>query len=268
MTQPPNGSPDRRSFVRTAAAGVVAAAATGCHLADKLGDRIREFKAAREPLPPGPPTFSQYHLPGWDWTRVDRVLVLPLLNESAYTRADEEVRRALTSELQQLGRFEVIAAPPDDQGRLSQAVHRSGRFDEALLLEIGRSARADVVVAATITHYSPYPRPRLGLVVQAVAPLRAKVAASVDGLWDTADQRIADRVRAYYRQRPKERPNWVVRNHVIASDDGFTEQLALESPALFQRFVCHEAALALLGLPVPGVATEIDGGLAGTDCQQ
>jgi hypothetical protein len=246
----------------------LAAALVGCHMVERLADRVREVKAAKQPLPPGPPTFSQYHLPGFDWGGVDRVLVLPLLNESPYTRAGDEVRAALTSELQRLGRFEVVAAPPDDQGRLSRAVHRSGRFDEALLLEIGRSARADVVVAATVTQYSPYPRPRLGLVVQAVAPLRAKVAGSVDGLWDTTDQRIADRVRAYYRQRPTERPPWV-RNHVIAADDSFAEQLALDSPALFQRFVCHEAVLALVGLPVPGVAAELDAGLAGTDyCPQ
>ena len=260
MTQP-----TRSGRVRLRAAALVvgvAAATAGCHLIE----RVREFKASREPLPPGPPTFSQFHQDGWDWGGVDRVLVLPLLNESPHTRAGREVADALRSELQRLGRFEVVAAPPDDQGRLSQAVHRSGRFDEALLLEVGRSARADVVVQATVTHYSPYPRPRLGLVVQAVAPLRAKVIGSVDGVWDTTDQRIADRVRAYYRQRPKERPSWVVRNHVIASDDSFAEQLALESPALFQRFVCHEAVLALLGLPVPGVAVEIDGGLAGNEC--
>lgn len=261
MTQPTR----RAVGLRAAGALAAAAAAVGCHLTGRLGDRIRELKAARDPLPPGPPTFSQYHLDGFDWGGVDRVLVLPLLNESPHTRAGREVADALGSELQRLGRFEVVAAPPDDQGRLSGVVHRSGRFDEALLLEIGKTARADVVVQATVTQYSPYPRPRLGLVVQAVAPLRAKVAGSVDGLWDTTDQRIADRVRAYYRQRPKERPSWVVRNHVIASDDSFAEQLALESPALFQRFVCHEAVLALVGLPVPGVAAEIDGGLAGNE---
>lgn len=241
-----------------------ATAAAGCHLTERLGDRIRDFKASRQPLPPGPPTFSQFHQDGFDWGGVDRVLVLPLLNESPHTRAGKEVADALRSELQRLGRFEVVAAPPDDQGRLAQAIHRSGRFDEALLLEIGKSARADVVVQATVTAYSPYPRPRLGLVIQAVAPLRAKVIGSVDGLWDTTDGRIADRIRAYYRQRPEQKP-WV-RNHQIASDDSFAAELALDSPALFQRFVCHEAALALLGLPVPGVAAELDAGMMGNEC--
>lgn len=246
--------------MRTAAVAVAALAgvATGCHLLD----RVREARDANRPLPPGPPTYSQYHLPGWDWNRTDRVLVLPFLNESPHTRAGREVQAALESDLQQLGRFEAVAGPRDDEAKLSRAVHRSGRFDEALLLELGRATRADVVVHGTVTQYSPYPRPRLGLVLQAIGPLEGKVVASVDGVWDTTDQRVADRVRAYYRQRPKERAPWV-RNHQIASDDSFAEQLALDSPALFQRFVCHEAVQALMGLPVPGVAVELD---AGAEC--
>jgi hypothetical protein len=88
-------------------------------------------------------------------------------------------------------------------------------------------------------------------VLQAVGPQEAKVVASVDGLWDTTDASVAERVRVYYRQRCRERPPWV-RNHVIASDDSFAGELALDSPNLFRRFVAREAVLTLLGYPVPG----------------
>ena len=40
-------------------------------------------------------TFSQFHLESFQWNNVARVLVLPLLNESDYTRANEEIGRAL-----------------------------------------------------------------------------------------------------------------------------------------------------------------------------
>jgi len=235
----------RAAAALVAALVAVGAAGVGCHW---LG-----LAHPRKPPPPGPPTYSQYHLDGWDWNRVDRVLVLPLLNESSHTQAGREVQAALTSQLQQLGRFEVVAGPPDDQALLGRLAHRGGRFDEAVMLEIGRATRADVIVQGTITQYSPYPRPRLGLVLQAIGPREAKIVASADGLWDTTDLAIAERVRTYYRQTPRPRPPWV-RNHVIATDDGFAGELALDSPALFQRFVCQEAVLALVGLPVPGVA--------------
>lgn len=234
--------------LRAVAVAVVILAGAGCGLLSRLPNLWRP------PLPPpSPPTFSQYHLTGWEWDRALRVVVLPVLNQSEHTRAGDEVRAAFTSEMQRLGRFEVVAAPPDDKAVLAAVVHRNGRFDEAVMLDVAQSMKADVVVHLAITQYSPYPRPRLGLVIQVVSPQEAKVVASVDGLWDTTDQAIAERVRIYYRQRPRERPPWI-RNHVIASDDSFAGELALDSPALFQRFVCREASLTLLGLAVPGVA--------------
>lgn len=232
----------RRRAVGAAVLALVVA--TGCCLLEK-------GRFARQPRPE-PPTFSQYHLDGWQWENVDRVLVLPFLNESPHTRAGEEVRAAFTSQLQRAGRFEVVSADPDDRAVLAAHVHRGGRFDEAAMLDLADRTKADVIVHGIVTHYSPYPRPRIGLIFQAVAPREGKVVASVDGLWDTTDTAVAERCRIYYRQRVRPRPPWV-RNHVIATDDGFAGELALESPALFQRWVCHESVLTLLGLPVPHV---------------
>ena len=146
--------------------------------------------------PPGcEPVFSQYHFDQFRWSEVGRVLVLPFVNESSHTRADEEIGRALRAELQQLGRFEVIAAPPDELARLSDQVHKAGRFNEDAMLELGRAFRADVVIHGTITQYSPYPRPRVGIVLQAVSPAEGKVVGSVDGLWDANHLPIAKRAQ-------------------------------------------------------------------------
>jgi hypothetical protein len=205
-----------------------------CSLA---GCRHREL--ARPKQEPSAPTFSQFHNDNHSWNTVSRVIVLPLLNESPYTRADDEVGRALTAELQQLGRFEVVAGAPDDLARLSAKIHRGGRFNEVDMLEIARATNADIVLHGTITHYSPYPRPRLGLILQAVKPTDGKVVASVDGLWDSTRFDVADRVRAYYRRSPK-RPAFIA-NHRIEDDDSYSGDLALDSPHLFQRYVCAEA---------------------------
>lgn len=200
----------------------------------------------RNRMPPPPPvTYSTYRQDGWDWANVARVVVLTPRNESAYSRADTEFQAALTAELQRLGRFEVVAAPIDDSANLSTVAHRGGSFDERTLLNIARTTRADVVILPTITQYSPYPRPRMGVVLQAVAPVEGKVIASVDGLWDATDGGIGEQVRAYYRQRPKPLPVYV-RNHEIAADDNFAADIALDSPALFQRWVANVTSRLLV----------------------
>lgn len=198
--------------------------------------------------PPPPVTYSTYRHDGWTWDGVGRVVVLTPRNESAYTRADAEFQAALTAELQRLGRFEVVAAPLDEHANLSTVIHRGGTFDEGVMLDIARRTRADVVVFPTVTQYSPYPRPRMGVVLQAVAPAAGKVIGSVDGLWDSTDGGIAEQVQAYYRQRPKPLPTFI-RNHEIAADENFAADLALDSPALFQRWVAAVTAKLLVEGP-------------------
>lgn len=248
-----------RTRLMGTAAVLALAALAGCELLDRHRDKHRPQ--------PGPPTFSQYHLEGWQWERVGRVVVLPFRNETGYTRNEagytrvgDEAREAFIAEMQKVGRFEVIPTAQDDRAYLAAVSRCGGRFDEALLYDIAKATSADVVVYGVVTTYSPYPRPRIGLVLQAVGPEEAKVVASVDGLWDTTDQAIAERIRLYYRQRAKETPPWV-RNHKIASDDSFAGELALDSPNLFRRFVYREAVLSLLGYPVPGVVAGVDGAL-------
>jgi hypothetical protein len=186
------------------------------------------------------PTYSYYHAPGLDWSRVNRVLVLPFENETTFNQVPEEVRRAFAAELQQVGRFEVMPAPPDVWAELSGQIRCNGRFNEAVMIELARCTRADLIVLGTVSQYSPYRLPRLGLVLQVVSPADAVIVASVDGLWDSTHQDIAGKARAYYRED--------ARGGRAAP---FPETLALESPQYFQRFVCHEAVIALLSVPRP-----------------
>ena len=184
------------------------------------------------------PPFSYYHAPPFQWNNVARVLVLPLDNETAAPHVPEEVRNALLSELEQMGRFEVIPGPPDLPVTISRVIRDNGRFNEVALIEVARTFRADVIVMGAVTQYSPYAPPRLGMVLQAVSPGDGAVIASVDGLWDSTNPLVAQRARDFYLQWCK------------AHDEPFTAELALSSPRLFQRFVCSEAAHVLVGSPL------------------
>lgn len=199
--------------------------------------------------PPGcEPVYSQFHYDQFQWTGVSRVLVLPFANDSSHSRADEEISRALRAELQQLGRFEVIAAPHDDLAKLSEQIHRNGRFNEDTMIQLGKMHNADVVVHGAVTQYSPYPRPRIGIVIQAVSPSEGKVISSVDGLWDANHVPIAKRAQSYYIQRRDTRTAYHDANWIYP-DDGHADELALLSPQLYQRWVCSEVAALLVQDP-------------------
>ncbi len=191
-------------------------------------------------------TFSYYHAPDFPWQQVARVVVLPPANETPQPQATEEIHRALHAELQQLGLFEVVPVPPPLSLRLVQQVRETGRFNEADIVELARCTGANVILAVTLSHYSPYFRPRIGLTLQAISPDLGRVVASVDGLWDCNNLSVADRARAYYTR------NRTCAQHVCdcvlgVIDDAYGADTVLESPHLFGRFVCAEAVRILVG---------------------
>jgi hypothetical protein len=113
---------------------------------------------------------------------------------------------------------------------------------------------ANVVITGTVSHLSPYFRPRIGLTLQAISPDVGRVVASVDGLWDSNSGVVAARARSYFAPKHPR-----LRRRLIGAFDGaYADDLVLESPHLFAQFVCGEAARLLVG--VPGLDDDADGG--------
>lgn len=203
---------------------------------------------ANPPPAPPEPTAGRFHHPRWEWGRVARVVVLPLVNESREPQAAEEVRRWLTAELQQLGMFEVVPAPAELTELASRRTRDSGRFSEADMVALARCGGADVILLGTLTQYLPYRRPRIGLVLHAISPDLGQVVASVDGLWDAIDHAVADRACAWYARYKSLGQH--ARDHVLGRwQDDYAVDLVLDSPHLFGRFVCAEASRLLLNEP-------------------
>jgi hypothetical protein len=184
---------------------------------------------------PCPLPFAVYHAPSFDVNSLQRVLLMPLANESPFPCAADEIRAALAAELQCIGQFEVVVAPPTPEVCQAKLVHVRGRFDEAAMAHLARTFKADAILVGAVTQYHPYPPPYLGLTVHLVSPTSAVVVASVDGLWDGRDKKLAKEARVYYRQG----------SHPLLQP-GQESDVALASPRLFQRFVCNCVAHALV----------------------
>src|SRR6266849_3413260 len=198
--------------------------------------------------PPGHPCFTTYQARGFALASVSRVLILPLANESPFPHVAEEIRSALAAELQTCGAFEVVVAPHHLELPVTPAVHVDGRFSEEAMLELAHAFRVDGVLLGSVTHYHPYSPPRIGLTLQLISPGLAMVVASVDGLWDARDRVLADQARTYYRQSFN--PLLALAEGDLPPPEG---DLALSSPQLYQRFVCHQVTQALTrpAAPVP-----------------
>lgn len=194
---------------------------------------IHPRKAKCPPINHAVAPFDQFVAGNFNWASVQRVVLMPLANETPYPRVSYELQRNIAAELQRAGRFEVVTATRDDHGARAEDVFASGQFNEIELLRVARQYQADAVLFVNVTNYHPYARPRLGLSLLLVSPTEGIAIASINGLWDTRETGTSLQAQAYFRQTQA----WP--RSLLGTERVF------ESPDVFQRFVCQQVAVSL-----------------------
>lgn len=183
--------------------------------------------------PPSPAPFQQFIAPNFDWTTVKRVVLMPMDNQSAFAHASVELQTNLAAEFQRTGRFDIVMATREDPGARARDIFSSGNFDELELLRIAREYDAQAILFGRVTQYHPYAPPRVGLSLIMISPAEGVAIASSDGLWDARELSTSRQAQGYL----KENLSW--RQGLMGVDR------ALESPDVYQRFVCQQIASSL-----------------------
>ena len=178
------------------------------------------------------PPFRQFVATNIDWLSIRRIVLMPLGNQTTYTHVVDEIGTNLATELQRAGRFEVVVASHNDLVVKAQDVFSSGQFNELEVLRVAREYQADAVLFASVTQYHPYSPPRIGVSLLLVSPAEGVAIASLNGLWDAREANTAAQAQAYYKQTL----NW--------SRSLMGAERVIESPDVYQRFVCHQVAVA------------------------
>ena len=184
-------------------------------------------------MPTEPAPFQQFVAPNFDWSTVKRVVLMPMANQTAFAQVSVEMQQNLAAELQRAGRFDVVLETQEDSVVRSREVFARGSFDELELLRVARDHDAQAILFGLVTQYHPYPPPRVGLSLIMISPAEGVAIASADGLWDAREVETAHQAKTYLQQQL----NW--RQSLMGVDR------ALESPDVYQRFVCQQVATSL-----------------------
>ena len=199
------------------------------------------------PVVPAP--YQQFVAQNFDWSTVKRVVLMPMANNTAYAQASVELQNNLAAELQRAGRFDVVVATHEDAGARARDIFSRGTFDEIELLRIARDYDAQAVLFGQLTQYNPYAPPKVGLTLLMISPAEGVAIASADGLWDAREITTAHQAQGYLHDKL----SW--RQSLLGVDR------ALESPDVYQRFVCQQVATSLqppqgIALPPPPLNSE------------
>lgn len=185
--------------------------------------------------------YDQFIARNFDWSSVQRIVVMPFANQTPYPTVVRELRANLAAELQRAGRFDVVIASYEDHGALAHDVFANGQFNELDMLQIARDHQADAVLFANVTQYHPYARPRIGLSMLIISPAEGIAIASMSGLWDAREASTSLQAAAYFKQTQA----WP--KSLLGVERVF------ESPDVFQRFVCQQIGVSLYP-PASGMA--------------
>lgn len=178
------------------------------------------------------PAFQQYFAMNIDWQSIRRVVLMPLANQTVYPVIMDDIAINLATELQRVGNYDLVVANHVDPGARAQDVFASGQFNELEVLRVAREYQADAVLFASVTQYHPYPPPRVGLSLLMISPSEGIPIATLNGMWDAREINVATQAQAYFKQ------NLSWKRSLLGSER------VIDSPDVFQRFVCHQIATA------------------------
>jgi hypothetical protein len=161
------------------------------------------------------------------------VVFIPL--ESS--QEDSDVAAGLTQEVfqavqaRQLFRLEML----DRRDERFETLPRLGRQAASLkdLATLRNTLKCNAVLFGTLERFQSYPRIQTGLYLQLIDLRRGRLLWGVDNTWDSTEKRTQRRIEEFFGHnlaRDYQPANW---------------QLALMSPAAFNKFVAFEAAQTL-----------------------
>jgi hypothetical protein len=182
---------------------------------------------------------SHYAAPGGAVLDLERVVFVPLANETVYPGAGEGLDEELLRAIQCRRLFHLELAPPSAR---FASDHNAKALTLQELAALRNAVTSDAVLIGAVTHFRPPPQMQLGLYLRLLDLRQGRLLWAVDYLWDAASRDTQDRIAAFHD------------GYLAASEDPLGWQMATVSPRAFQKFVAWEVAQTLPVRPVPDAA--------------
>ena len=167
--------------------------------------------------------------------QVQRILALPLLDETPQGDGSYVVSQALRDEMLKLRMFDVVNASAGDAAtQPGRGPKNTGRIDVGTIIDLGRRYGVDAVLFGAIDHYRPYEPPSLGMSLSLVDVETGRIVWHVRDFVDGSDERTSVAMRYFFEDEN--------------SIDGtvFGPELISTAPQWFARFAARRVAETLL----------------------
>ncbi|MGB2821964.1 MAG: hypothetical protein WBF17_13355 [Phycisphaerae bacterium] len=187
---------------------------------------------------PSPPIG---YIGSWEGiTRLRRVVVVELgASDECEPGVARDMTRSLASALQARRLFHVDLVHRTDPVCRDLSINQMGALSLDEIARMRDALQCDAVLIGRISHFQPFPRMQLGLVVKLMDVRDGELLWGIEHVWDTTDRETERRIQRYFHRE------------VRSGYDPLGYELVLKSPRAFERFIAHEVANSLRSRELP-----------------
>lgn len=180
-----------------------------------------------------PDNRHYYVNPNKDLSKIGKVALLELANDSSFPQISTTATNALYNMLQKKQLFSLAVTLQNDPAWHSLQLDTDTTYSFEELAAIRKALNCNAILTGTVTLYKPYPYMTMGLRLKLVDLTDGNLLWALEQIWDTADKTTEDQIKKYYR-----------RGNLLDSSD-LWEKLGTVSPIMFLNFIANEAAETL-----------------------
>ncbi|MGD0785617.1 MAG: hypothetical protein ABR969_07365 [Sedimentisphaerales bacterium] len=171
--------------------------------------------------------------PDKNLSTVGRVVLVELVNDSAYPQISDDTTDALYEAMQKKQIFGLTLVRQKDPAWRNLQLDMNTAYTFEQLSAIRKTLKCDAVLRGTVTRYQPFPHMVIGLRLDLIDLAEGQLLWALEQIWDTADKNIQDRIKDYYN------------HHILPGSESLDAGLGTVSSIKFIKFVAFETAETL-----------------------
>ena len=171
--------------------------------------------------------------PDKDLSTVGRVVLVELVNDSAYPQISADTTDALYEAMQKKQIFGLTLVRQKDPAWRNLQLDMNTAYTFEQLSAIRKTLKCDAVLRGTVTRYQPFPHMVIGLRLDLIDLAEGQLLWALEQIWDTADKNIQDRIKDYYN------------HHILSGSESLDAGLGTVSSIKFIKFVAFETSETL-----------------------
>ena len=174
-----------------------------------------------------------YRYPNANMSKIGRVVILELDNESANQNLGSDITIALAEEIQKKQIFGLDTLTKSNPKWRSIDIDQDKPITAEQLLDIHSKFNADAVLFGQVTHYRPYPRNSIGLKLKLLDCQTGQMLWAIDQVWDSTDVAIENRIQSFFNKQMR------------SGYEPMEWEITMLSPRIYNKYVAYEIARTL-----------------------